>query len=137
MIIQGYARKTWRIIFISLFIGIFLFICKPLRAEDAVKGSETVKNKELVGKVVYFTPRNEPRVIGVACDPENTDYSFTIDKDTKVSKKRSLKEIKVGDTVRVKYQETIRKGNGRRASRRVAKVIGFVRAGDKKGALQA
>ncbi|MBU1062059.1 MAG: hypothetical protein KJ957_01535 [Candidatus Omnitrophica bacterium] len=90
---------------------------------------EMIKEKELVGEVIYFTPRFNPTVIAVGDAETNTDYSFLIDEDTKVVHKQGLNDIKVGDAVKVTYHEVTKPNRGNRITEEwLAKSISFVRA---------
>ncbi|PIW32847.1 MAG: hypothetical protein COW28_05130, partial [bacterium (Candidatus Ratteibacteria) CG15_BIG_FIL_POST_REV_8_21_14_020_41_12] len=68
--------------------------------EKKEKGEEVV-TKAIVGEVACFTPRGDPKFIGIAVDKENTDYYFIIDENLKIVNKESLKEIEIGDKVEV------------------------------------
>ena len=95
--------------------------------EEAIESADNAK--EMIGNVVYYTPRNNPRVIAIGNDETNTDYSFIIDKDTRIEHKKSISDIKIGDTVKVVYSFKTKIDNRRRKSEElVAKVISFVRA---------
>lgn len=102
------------------------------------EGALTQKSviKEMIGPIIHFTPRNNPEVIYVGNDAENTDYSFIIDKNTKTEHVKNLAGLKTGDMVKVRYEEMpeIAKMGGRKvmADKRVAKVISFVKAGAQK-----
>lgn len=88
--------------------------------------------KEIVGNVVYYTPRNNPRVIAIGHDETNTDYAFLITEDTRIEHKKSIRDIAVGDTVKVVYLRLTKIDNRRRKSEElVAKVISFIRAAKK------
>ncbi len=124
----------------TFFALILVFgIAVPAWAEDGT-GERTVV-KEMVGEVVYFTPKADPQVIYVGHDGTNTDYSFFVDKDTIVQHVKKLTDLKQGDTVRVKYLEITKMekkaGSQYKAETRIARVISFVRAGEKKARPQA
>lgn len=99
------------------------------KAQENKKEKLTAKVKEMVGEVVYFTPRNNPTVICIGHEATNTDYSFLIDEDTKVAHKNSLSDINVGDTVKVVYYQIMKMDKRRgEVEERIAKMISFVRA---------
>lgn len=124
-----------------LFLTVIFILSSMILTADIIGADNredvTVEVKEMVGEIVYFSPRNNPRVIAIENDAENTDYSFIIDKNTKIERKKSMKDIKVGDTIRVVYSHTIKIDNKRRKSEELlAKVISFVRAGKKREDLE-
>jgi len=99
--------------------------------EKKEKGEEVV-TKAIVGEVACFTPRGDPKFIGIAVDKENTDYYFIIDENLKIVNKESLKEIEIGDKVEVEYRverippkdkDTVEK------TKRVTTSIRFIKSG--------
>lgn len=109
-------------------------VSEEAASEEAV--SEEAVIKEMAGPIIYLTPRAKPEVIYIGNEAANTDYSFIIDKNTRVEHMKNLIDLKTGDTVKIKYEEIteITKMGGRKVAvdKRVAKVISFVRAGAKK-----
>ncbi len=128
-----------RIAFAVLAIAVILNAAVYAYAEETASEEVTSEGaviKEMVGPIIYLTPRAKPEVIYIGNDAANTDYSFIIDADTKVEHMKDLTSLKVGDTVKIKYAEVAetKKMGGRKVvvDKRIAKVISFVRAGAKK-----
>lgn len=120
---------------ILMFMLILSFlIISVCMAQESKQEKPIVRVKEMVGEIVYFTPRNDPKVIAIGNNETNTDYSFIIDAETNVEHKKSLKELRVGDTVRIVYHEIVktdkRKGM---IDERVARQISFVKENKSKG----
>lgn len=103
-------------------------------AADAGKPKKVVQEKILEGRVAGIAPNFIAINYGV---DKRTSYemALTIDKDTKVERKNSLKEIVPGEGVWVKYAEVSEisqemSGGEKKAKRRVlgkvAKVIRFM-----------
>lgn len=77
---------------------------KSKPAKDTAQ-EEVVEVKKIEGEVVCFTPRKEPKFITITVDRNNEkiDHVFYIDKDVEIERKKSLKEINVGDTIEITY----------------------------------
>ena len=96
--------------------------------EKKEKVQKVAEIKELSGRVIAFTPKTNPELIGLAVDEEDTDYYFILDKDVKVVHKNSLSQLLPGDTVRVKYYVVVEETeSGEEKRKHVAKVITFVK----------
>lgn len=131
-------KLLWKIIKTGISLAVVLLICSGAIVEarqqekapdkDILYKGAVVGTKELIGKVVSFTPKNEPQFIAIAVEEENTDYYFVLAEDVKVVHKKSLSEIAVGDTVKIQYQVIVEKTEeGIEREKHVAKVISFVK----------
>ena len=116
--------------------GLFLFcFVYGLGAEEEKEEIE-IKTviKEIQGEVSYLSPRINPQYISVTYKEERgTAYEMVlfIDEDLEVEHKRDLSEIGIGDTVGITYHEiTEIPKEGRERTKRVAKILRFVRPAD-------
>jgi hypothetical protein len=78
---------------------------KSQPAKDTAQ-EEVVEVKKMKGNVACFSPRKDPKFIAITVkdkDNKNIDYLFCIDKDVKIERTKSLKEINVGDTIEIAY----------------------------------
>jgi preprotein translocase subunit YajC len=131
-----------RIIKFGLVVVLVLGLAPLSFAQENKKEEITKKTtaKEISGEVSGISSNFIAIVYG-----QNSKTSFEmaliIDKDTKVEHKKSLKEIKPGDTVSVRYEENTetykeetKKGEKKdvtRLLRRIVKTVDFVRAAPK------
>lgn len=120
-------------LFLSLIFTLSLLMMVTACMAEETK--ETIKIKEVIGKVAYLSPKNNPKFITIAVDEENADYQFVIDERIQVTHKKNLGEINIGDTVRAVYQEIELVKEGKKQGRQVVKEIVFLKAGVKKEAL--
>ena len=97
-------------------------------AEETPKAEiKKVVRKEVIGQLISRTPIKNPKSIGIACKNSNRDAYFIVDEVSKVVNKKSLDEIRLGDTIAVTYDEVTEvTEEGREQARRTAKVIRFV-----------
>lgn len=106
-------------------IGLLLMFSTAVGAGEAAEEEDVVVVvKEISGEVTVVGPS----FIAVVYERDakkgiEYEMALPIDKDIELVRKRNLDEIRVGDTVRVKYEETQK---GERITRR-AKVITFVK----------
>jgi hypothetical protein len=112
-------------------------VAKP-KSEDAVKETVKVTFKEATGVISSLSNNFIAVVTGVdSLTQAGTEYAFNLDKKVKIEHKQSLKDIKVGDTVKVGYEETVKMLDGKRLSRSTAvKAITFLKAGPKEQVIQ-
>lgn len=141
----------------SLFLGFALFFCAmALAAEQSVKKADAVEpaakpqaskeastNKETTEeKIVTVAKEIEGKVSGISANfiaiaygeskEASLEMAFDLNKDVKVNHKKSLSEIGMGDTVKVDYDEVTRtRDDGKKISKRVAKIISFLRKAEK------
>ena len=126
-------KLSLKIIFMLL-AGLFILSLNSAAiAEEAKQEEKKVK----VEKVMKST---EGEISGLSNNfiavlygqDEKTSYemALNIGKDVKIEHKKSLKDIGVGDTVSVTYEETIetKEGEKPRVMSRVVKTIKFIRA---------
>lgn len=87
-----------------------------------------VNTKKLEGRVVGFSPRENPVYIGIAIDELGADYYFTIEEGVKVVRKGSLNDIQIGDTVEITYKHIKGKtSRGKEQEERRAAIVKFIR----------
>ena len=114
-----------------IILGLVLFyLAAALEAgERDEEGIETVVVKEVSGEV-YALNRNRITLIYSRDEEKGVEYEILLpfDKDVELVHKRSLDEIKIGDTVGVKYEETTIEYKDKKSFRRKAKEIRFIKA---------
>ena len=99
---------------------------KDAPSEDKV----TVVKKSVAGEVTGVMAN----FIGVSSGEKSTtgaprEFAFNLNKDVKLEHKKELKQIGVGDTVKVDYDEvTTEKSDGSKSSKRVARTISFMKS---------
>ncbi|MDD5454117.1 MAG: hypothetical protein PHW62_01265 [Candidatus Ratteibacteria bacterium] len=126
-----------KIIWIIVFA---LFICSTAMAKDAkdIKKEENAANqkivlKEVQGEVTWI--RNDKIAIMYAQDNEAgtaEEMLLPVPEDVSVINKKSLNEIKVGDIVRVQYEEVTEETPEGTSINSRAKTIIFLKAAVKK-----
>lgn len=124
-----YNTKT--ITFVITFLAIF---CLSMQAMLIAAQSKPLKqtvlsDRQVTGELLAKTPQNDPQMITIGVDSENADYMFYIAEDMNIVHKKSLSEIQIGDTVRVRYyvvQETDEKG--RTYEKSIVQTVTFVRS---------
>lgn len=118
-------------------LSLFLFL-SPVSAQEAPQVIRTVKLKEVRGEVSGISSNFIAVLYGKDAD---TSYEIALNTDakTRVERKNSLKDIAVGDTVFVSYEETIetKKGEKPRILGRVVKLVRFLRAAEKQPEIDA
>ena len=121
---------------VTAFLVLGWGVAGGLRAED---GKEIIKTKEVIGRLSSRSPINTPNYIGITLidsrgNDTNRDMFFSVDKDLKVSYKKKFSDIKIGDTVRVIYDEIMQvtEDGQEKLIKRTAKIIKFVRSKEKK-----
>lgn len=102
-------------------------------AQQQQQEKEEIARKSVAGEVSGLAPNFIAVLYGQSQESQAAlEMAFDLDKDVKIEHRKSLKEINMGDTVEVAYLEiTKTREDGRKISRRVAKVITFVRASEK------
>jgi len=121
--------------------GVAVFLVLALTASGfAQEAKKSTVEKTVSGEVSGISPNFIAIIYG---QDKKTSYEMAlpIDKNTKVERKDSLKEIGAGDTVSVKYEEITQahkektqKGKEKEVTKtlgRLAKVITFVKAAPK------
>ena len=115
----------------------FFGLCAPAPAqENTAEPKEEVANKLISGQVSGISGN----FIAVDCgmNPEGTgsrEMVFNVDEGVQIEHKKSIKEIGVGDTVDVAYDEITKTAqDGKKTSKRVARAISFIRAAEKRPA---
>jgi len=127
-------KYTNQIIIFKAMIPVLFFaaLCMVAVAPQAKPVKQTVlADRQVTGELLSLTPRNNPQMITVGVDAENADYMFYLAEDMNVVHKKKLSEIKVGDTVRVRYyivEETDEKG--RTYQKSIVQTVTFVRSPD-------
>ncbi len=109
-----------------------------IRAEE-YEAKEKVETKEVIGRLSSRSPINTPNYIGITLidsrgNDTNHDMFFSVDEELKVQHKRKFSDIKIGDTVRVIYDEIMQvtEDGQEKLIKRTARIIKFVRAKEKK-----
>ena len=113
-----------------LAVAVFIIIISLLEASFiyAQEAEGKAVTRELVGDVTYYTPRNEPRVIGVADHATPYDMSFVVNADTRLEHVGTWHDLNQGDVVRVVYDEIPNIVRGKQFYDRIARKVSFVRA---------
>jgi hypothetical protein len=140
-------KRTNKIPLIKMIMSLILFsglICSVNAAEKGAEDKEEPKKITLEKTVSGDVSGISPNFIAILYGQDKkTSYemALVIDKNTKVERKKSLKEIGAGDTVSVKYEETTQthkekteKGKEKDITKilvRLAKVVSFVKAAPK------
>jgi hypothetical protein len=123
--------KDLRIIKFGLVLILVLGLAPLILAQENKKEEVTKKTtaKEISGQVSGMSSSLIYILYG---QDKKTSYemALTINKDTKVEHKKSLKEIQPGDTVLVKYEETTEtykvedaKGQKKEVTRRLGRLV--------------
>jgi ribosomal protein S17 len=111
---------------------VFSFLSAEVLAQgkDEPKGKTkiTTSRKEIQGEVVSIS-KKYIAVVYARDSKKNEEYEILlpIDEDTKVERMNSLKDLKIGDTVDITFEEenvAVEKGEGKTS--RKAKVVSFV-----------
>jgi len=100
MITQSYARRVMQITFLSLLVGLFLFIFGPVRAQGE---EEIVKTKRVSGEISVIRP-SYINIIFAREKRRGAEYEamFLLNDDVKFIRK-DLEELEPGDRVEIKY----------------------------------
>ena len=152
MILRKIIRTNWELtVGVMLAMLLLIAIAEAKQSKGKSKGEpakitqeEVVEVKKIKGKVACFSPRKNPKLVAITVKEENDekiediDYLFYIDKDVEIERKKSLKEINIGDTIEITYDvikitEVTREGEEEEVKtvekiKRLAKVIRFVKA---------
>ena len=134
MINQIFRIKLLMSWVITVFLVLGLGVAGALRAEDG-KIKEIIETKETIGRLSSRSPINTPNYIGITLidsrgNDTNRDMFFHADEELKVQHKRKFSDIKIGDTVKVVYDEItqVTEDGEKRLIKRVAKIVKFVRS---------
>lgn len=116
--------------------ALLLTISHTVSAQEAQQGQEpkaAVSMKQITGTVSGLSARHLS--VLYSSDPErgaSLEAAFNLDKDVRVIHKQSLKEIAVGDTVSVAYEETVtRTAEGKSMRSTKVKSITFLKPAPK------
>jgi hypothetical protein len=97
-----------------------------------------VETKEILGEVSGIS--GNFLAVAYGRDPQSgagLEMAFNIDNKVRIAHKRSIRDINFGDTVKVVYEETTTiKEDGLKISQRVAKMVSFVKAAEKKAIVE-
>jgi len=122
-----------QILNIAIIIGLIMLLSAPLLAQEAQENKKKnieVTMKEATGVISALSANFIAVETGI--DPSTgipREEAFNLDKNVRVLHKNSLKEIKVGDTVTVGYEETIETTDtGRRIRSTSVKTITFLKS---------
>ena len=106
------------------------------KSKNIVYQDAQVEVKKVTGVVVGFSPRFDPKYIGIALSGDNTDYYFTISQDLKVLHKNSLSEIEIGDTVELTFDRIQGvTSKGRQQTEKRVNTVKFIRPKSSGGVL--
>ena len=116
---------------ISLII-LVTFNSMALAKEDTAKAKKTITAKEVQGEISGIT-KDYISVIYKKDEEKGVDYEIflPIEQDIGLEHKQNLGELKLGDIVRIEYQETTEQDEKSIKSSRKAKAINFVKSGKK------
>jgi hypothetical protein len=108
------------------------------KADAAPQETVKVVAKEASGVISSLSSNFIAVVTGVdSLTQAGTESAFNLDKNVRIIHKKSLKDIKVGDTVTVSYEETLKLQDGKRKSRSTSvKSIAFLKAAPKEPVLE-
>jgi hypothetical protein len=123
--------RIWLAIF--LFFGMAAFGFAE-ETKEVKKEKEEVVKKEVMGEVSGISPNFIAIVYGQNQEKQSSlEMAFDLNKDVVVTHKKSLSEIGMGDTVKVDYDQiTKTKDDGTKISRRLARMVTFLRKAAKK-----
>ena len=117
---------------VAVFLVLGLGVAGGLRAEES---KEIIRTKEVIGRLSSRSPINTPNYIGITLidsrgNGTNRDMFFSVDEELKVQHKRKFSDIKIGDTVKVVYDEIMQvaEDGQEKLIKRTARIIKFVRS---------
>jgi len=88
------------VVVVCLMVAVSFFLA------NAVMAAEAVKTETKTGKVTSIDPQGKAITISAKAGKEALDVGVIVDKDTMIKvkgKAATLKDIKVGDTVTIRY----------------------------------
>ena len=136
--VTGTFGFSW--IVVAAFLVLGLGVAGALRADECSEIKETIETREIIGRLSSRSPISKPRYIGIIIldskgKDSGQDMFFSADDELKVQHKKKFSDIKIGDTVKVVYDEItqITEDGKKRLIKRVARVVKFVRAKKKNG----
>ncbi len=129
-------NKIYSGIKISLAIVLLSGLMGTVFAEDKEKKEKIVKTaSSVVSGEISGISENFISVVYETDKEKGIEYEVLvpIDKDVKIEHKKSLSELKIGDRVSIRYEDTtVEDSKKRQTLKRKAKVIRFVRSAVKK-----
>ncbi|KPK97834.1 MAG: hypothetical protein AMJ95_07150 [Omnitrophica WOR_2 bacterium SM23_72] len=120
-------KKKIKVLFVFLlcFSAIQQVIAQDINTKEKVKETKTMK--EVQGEVTWVK-QDKISIVYNTDESKGMDYEILlpVDKDTKLVHLKSIEQIKIGDRVRILYEEKTQESAGEVRSYRRAKVITFI-----------
>ena len=126
--------KFLQTVILTILVSACACVLPYIYAEAAQDGKDVVKENKTISGEIGFINSEFISII----DSRDTDAGIEheilmyLDKDAQVTRKDSLNEIKMGDTVEIQYEKTTKTSKDVRKSKKVIKGVKFLREAKKK-----
>ncbi len=112
---------------------VFLLMATIAFAEEKIEQKEEISSKEATGTISGLGSNFIAIETGLDTESKAArESAFNLDKNVRVVHKKSLKELNIGDTVKIDYQEKVKtRDDGRKLRSTLVKMITFLKPAPK------